>query len=543
MSRPDAAFRFDEGDRLIRPQAELPRLAASLGRSTNLWNDDPELSEKEKAIANQVAVDMKKRMPQAEVEGSIHDCMAMYEHRIARASDQRRDAARLENVGRFRKGRVGRLTTLGGLAARLAGGAMGSAGSLVTSGKDAALEKLHRRAARQLLDTMGAMKGLPMKVGQILSFMDGVVPPQYQPIYAELLGKLQVRTDPLPWEDMAAVLDAELERPHEEVFTSIDREPIAAASIGQVYRASIEDGREVAVKVQYPDINTAVRSDLSNVGAVIRTLAAVIPNFDNKTMVRDAMERLEEECDYRRECDHQRAFAAIWKDDPCVMVPEIVPALCSERVLVSELHTGESFGDVAATDDQDRKNAVGEVIFRFVFQSLLTHGVFNADPHPGNYLFPGDDRVVFLDFGCVQRFDDESRAAFGRLIDAVVTGTRGEALWDVIAESLQFPEGTSKGLREIIQDYLLLCFEPALAPQPFRYTRQYTAKVSKMTIEAKLKIAKSMLSMGWREPKREGVVMLGRILFGMNSLLAALESQADWRAMLRAEVEAAALPG
>ena len=439
-------------------------------------------------------------------------------------------------MGKFRKGRVGRLTSLGGLAARLAGGAVSSAGSLVTTGKDAALEALHRRTAKQLLDTMGTMKGLPMKVGQLLSFMDGVVPAQYQPIYAELLSKLQVRVKPLPWEDMSALLDSELGQPHQAVFASIDPEPLAAASIGQVYCAELPDGRKVAVKVQYPDIGTAVTSDLSNANTIVRTLNAVIPNFDNRSMVRDAMDRIREECDYRHEAENQRAFVEVWEDDPRVIVPAVVEELCRERVLVTELHTGQSFAELADSKDQARKNAVGKVIFGFVFRSLLTHGVFNADPHPGNYLFPDDDRVVFLDFGCVQRFDEDSRAAFRRLIDAILTGRRGPALWRVIADSLQFPDGTSKALQELTEEYILFCFEPALAPQPFRFTRDYTTQLSQVTIDAKLKIAKSMLSMGWREPKREGVVMLGRILFGMNSLLAALESQADWRGRLRAAI-------
>ncbi|PRQ08263.1 ABC1 kinase family protein [Enhygromyxa salina] len=433
----------------------------------------------------------------------------------------------------FRTGRAGRLARLGGLAARVGGAAASALGTRISSGRDAALEALHRRTAEQLFETMGEMKGLPMKVGQILSFMDGVVPPEYQGIYAELLSRLQVNAQPLGWDPMRALLEAELGRPYTEAFASFETEPIAAASIGQVYRARLPDGRAVAVKIQYPDIGKAVTSDLRNAGSIARTIQAIVPNVQTGVMVQDFLERIGEECDYRREAANMATFAARWADDERVLIPAVYEPLCTERVLVTELMAGQHLDEVVATADDARRTAIGEVLFRFVFRSLLRHGMFNADPHPGNFLFPGDARVVFLDFGCVQYFDEDSRAAFGRVIEAILDGREGDSLWAVLADALEFPDDTSAPLRGIIESYVRYCFEPVLAPQPYRYTRDYTTRLAQVTLEAKLTVAKNLLKIGWREPKRHGLVLLSRILFGMNSLLAALEAEADWRSLLR----------
>lgn len=436
----------------------------------------------------------------------------------------------------FRKSRLGRLASLGGLATRLGGGLVGAATRRVTAGRDVALETLHRRTAEQLFETMANMKGLPMKVGQMLSFMDGVIPTEYQPIYRQLLARLQVQAKPWPRERMLESLEAELGRPPLEVFAEIDDTPLAAASIGQVYAGRRLDGRRVAIKIQYPEIEAAVTSDLRNAKAIVTTMHAVIPNVESHNMIRDFLDRIGEECDYRREARNQARFAEAWRDAPDMLVPAVHEDVSTGKILVTDLVVGHAFSERIEQGDADAKSKAGATIFRFVFGSILRHGIFNADPHPGNFLFLDDGRVVFLDFGCVQEFDDETRQAFAHLIGEVLDGKRGPALWDVIAETLQFPDDTSAPLRELIVDYLLFCFEPAIAPQPYRYTIDYTSQLSELTMHAKMTIAKNVLRIGWREPKREGLILLSRILFGMNSLLAALEAEADWRALLRASM-------
>lgn len=445
-----------------------------------------------------------------------------------------------------------RLARLGGLAARLGGNALGHLGTRITSGKARALESMHRRAAEQLFETMAEMKGLPMKVGQILSFMDGVVPPEHQAAYAELLARLQVRAKPMAWEPMAEVLEAELGRPVDEVFARFEREPVAAASIGQVYRAELEDPegarRVVAVKVQYPGIAEALRADLANAGGIAKTLHGMIPGVESEVMITDFLARIGEECDYRREAENMREFAARWQGEARVHIPGVVDALCTERVLVTEFVDALSFEAFLAQASPAQRDAAGEVLFDFVMRSLLREGLFNADPHPGNFLFtldpedpelPAGVRVVFLDFGCVQHFDPEARAALRSVARSILAGERGEALWRVLREAMQFPEDTAPTLREIIEDYVLFCFEPAVEAQPYRYTRDYTSRLSALTFEAKKTIAMNLLRIGWREPKREGLVLLSRILFGLNSVLASLEARGQWAATLsRYAVEA-----
>jgi hypothetical protein len=282
-----------------------------------------------------------------------------------------------------------------------------------------------------------------------------------------------------------------------------------------------------------------VRADLSNVGALLNTMQAILPNVDSGVMIQDFLDRIAEECDYRREAVNMQTFRERWLDDPRVVIPAVVTELSSERVLVSDLEIGQRLDELAASSDLARRSAVGEILFTFVFRSLLRHGMFNADPHPGNFLFPAETssraaEVVFLDFGCVQYFDEDSRSAMRRVIDTILSGATGADLWPVLAAALEFPADTSAPLRELIEKYVLYCFEPVLAPQPYRYTREYTTRLSELTIEAKLTVAKNLLRFGWREPKRHGLVMLSRILFGMNSVLATLEAEADWRSLLRA---------
>ena len=432
----------------------------------------------------------------------------------------------------FRTGRLGRLASLGGMAARLAGGAVASGAKRVARGRDAALEELHQRTARQLLETLGGMKGLPMKVGQILSFMDGVVPPAYQGIYSQALSRLQAKGDPLPWDKIERVLTEELGQPPGEVFARIEREPIAAASIGQVYRAELPSGRAVAVKVQYPGIADAIRSDIRNVKTLVKTLQAALPHVDSDRMAHDFAQRIRDELDYSLEAQHQQAFADAWREDERVVVPEVVHELCTRRVLVTELIEGLSFAEFVQQGSPEERSEAGEVLFWFVFRSILQDGRFNADPHPGNYLFPGGGKICCLDFGCVQDYDTSAREAFADLIEATIAGQRGDALWEVISRFLQLGRDTQEPLREVIEDYLLFCFEPVTAPQPFRYTRDYTRRLSDLTLRAKMRVMRGLFRTGWRDPQREGLALLSRILFGTNSLLAALEAERDWRALL-----------
>lgn len=434
-----------------------------------------------------------------------------------------------ERTSRLRTGRVGRFVQLGGMAGGLVGDLASAAGRLATTAsKSAMTDRFHKEAARTLFDGLGKMKGLPMKVGQMLSYVDDFIPAEHRDAYREGLARLQVKVRPMHWEAISEVLRAELGQEPEAVFAAFDREPIAAASIGQVYRATLHDGREVAVKIQYPGIADAIRSDLKNADALISAFSMVARKVDVERSLADVSARLVEECDYGLEARNQAEFCEIWRGDPEIVIPAVVPELCSERVLVTEFVHGRDWQTVLATDDEATKARLGRVIFRFVFGTLYGHGVFNADPHPGNYLFLEDGRIAFVDFGCVQRYEPETLEAFRSVWIQLLGGARGAELQRTLAHAYQLPDNLDEEVWRFIEEYIVCSFEPLLAPQPYRYSRAFTEKVAKKAFEGKMMLARKMLKLGIFEAKQQGIVFMYRINFGLNSILAALGAEADW---------------
>src|SRR5215210_869071 len=304
-------------------------------------------------------------------------------------------------TGRVRRAaKVGRLA--GGQAAR---GYVTKATNL-TRGEEArraAAERRQMEAAEQIFDVLGQMKGAAMKVGQVASFIDtGAFPPEFQERIQAKLAELRDGAPRVPFERMVKVIEDDLDRPLGELFAEFDEDAVAAASIGQVYRARLQDGRAVAVKVQYPGVAQAVRADLQNLGLIMRVAKRMAPGMDAKAMTREIRERLTDELDYEHEAQQHRAFARSWRDHPFIYVPPVVTELCSEHVLVSEWVEGIGFEEVKRSDRATR-DRFGEIVFRFFFGSLYRNGHFSGDPHPGNYRLMDDGRVAFIDFGMTKR--------------------------------------------------------------------------------------------------------------------------------------------
>jgi predicted unusual protein kinase regulating ubiquinone biosynthesis (AarF/ABC1/UbiB family) len=304
-------------------------------------------------------------------------------------------------TGRVRRAaKVGRLA--GGQAAR---GAATKATNLARSpeGRRTAEERRQLQAAEQIFDVLGQMKGAAMKVGQVASFVDtGAFPPEFQERVQAKLAELREAAPRVPFERMRKVMEDDLGEPLESAFAEFGEEAVAAASIGQVYRARLDDGREVAVKVQYPGVARAVRADLQNLGLIMRVAKRIAPGMDAKAMTREIRERLTDELDYEHEAQQHRAFARTWRGHPFIYVPPVVTELCSEHVLVTEWVDGKGFEEVKAMDRATR-DRFGEIVFRFFFGSLYRNGHFSGDPHPGNYRLMPDGRVAFIDFGMTKR--------------------------------------------------------------------------------------------------------------------------------------------
>jgi predicted unusual protein kinase regulating ubiquinone biosynthesis (AarF/ABC1/UbiB family) len=325
-------------------------------------------------------------------------------------------------TGRLRRAaKVGRLA--GGQAAR---SYASRAANLTRSdeGRREASERRQLEAAEQIFEVLGNMKGAAMKVGQVASFVDtGAFPPEFQERIQRKLAELRDAAPRVPFERMRDVIEDDLDRPLEDAFAGFEEEAVAAASIGQVYRARLHDERQVAVKVQYPGVARAVRADLQNLGLIMRAAKRIAPGMDTKAMTREIRERLTDELDYEHEAQSHRAFARAWRGHPFIYVPPVVTSLSGEHVLVSEWVDGLGFEQVRELDRATR-DRFGEIVFRFFFGSLYRHGHFSGDPHPGNYMLMDDGRVAFLDFGMSKKLDREHLDAER---EAIRMGMEGDA--------------------------------------------------------------------------------------------------------------------
>jgi predicted unusual protein kinase regulating ubiquinone biosynthesis (AarF/ABC1/UbiB family) len=270
------------------------------------------------------------------------------------------------------------------------------------------------------------MKGAAMKVGQVLSFLDtGLVPEEYREEFQRKLGALRDAAPTVTFEQMRKVIESELGDRLSDVFKDFDTDPIAAASIGQVYRAVLLDGREVAVKVQYPGVAAAVRADMSNLGLILRLVKRIAPGLDPQAIGEEIRARIDEELDYELEAQNQRALARIFRDHPFIVIPQVVTSLSRERVMVSEYVHGTGFEELKALPQQER-NRIGEIVFRFYFGCLYRHGQFSGDPHPGNSMLldsdPTHPKMAFFDFGLFKRMPPGTVELEVRVARAIVEG-------------------------------------------------------------------------------------------------------------------------
>ncbi len=302
-----------------------------------------------------------------------------------------------------------------------------------------ALERRQIEAAEQIVAALGTMKGAAMKLGQVMSFLDiGLVPEEYRDEFQRKLGALRDAAPTVTFKDMRKVIEQELEGPLDEVFGDFDEEPIAAASIGQVYRATLRDGRSVAVKVQYPGVAQAVRADMKNLGLILRLAKRIAPGMDPKALGEEIRDRIEEELDYELEAQNQRTLARLFRGHPFIAIPDVVTSLSRERVLVSEFVEGKGFEELK-TLPQTERDRIGEILFRFYFGCLYRHHQFSGDPHPGNSMLLADGRMAFLDFGLFKRMPPGTVELEIAVARAVVEGDT-ETIMRLGADSGFFPE-------------------------------------------------------------------------------------------------------
>src|SRR3954453_14682517 len=297
-------------------------------------------------------------------------------------------------------------SVLGSAGARYAGT---RARNVVRSSDDAAaaLDKRHLEAAERMVDALGQLKGAAMKIGQLASFIDtDFLPPEYRELYQDKLSQLRSEAPSMPWKQVREVLAEEWDEPVEELFEDFEEEAAAQEGRGQGDTAAPPAGRRVAVKIQYPGVAKALRADMQNAGMIMRMAKALAPGLDAKAAAAELKERVLEELDYEYEAQNQRTFARAYRGHPFIYVPDVVTRLSRSRVLVSEWVEGAGFEEVRELP-QGERDRFGEIVFRFCFGSIYHLRHFNADAHPGNYVWMDDGRVAFLDFGMTKQLDQE----------------------------------------------------------------------------------------------------------------------------------------
>ena len=428
----------------------------------------------------------------------------------------------------LRRGRWGRLADLGALAAGVTGEAAGAAGSLLRAGTEAASRRFHTRTAARIAATLGEMKGLPQKAGQILSMLDAVIPEAHREIYGEVLETLQVRASPLPWEDLRPVLAEGLGRDPHELFAHLDPEPIAAASIGQVHRATRHDGRSVAVKVQYPGVREALAADLDNVGVLVRSLAAMVPGTDVQLLLDDVTSTFLEELDYAHEADVQAACAARWSGDDRLVVPAVHRDACGPTVLTTDWLPGVSPTE-ARHASASLRNAWGGALWQFTWTSITEHAWIHGDPHPGNLRFLADGRLGILDFGASADLPEPLHTGLDRAARAARAGADDAALLGHVLPAMGLPRDLSPTMAEPWACFSRLLFAPMAAEGSFKFTTPYVRALLEQVQAAKTAAASSALWRGVPTPTSRGTVTLMRTAMGQAAVLAQLEATLELR--------------
>jgi predicted unusual protein kinase regulating ubiquinone biosynthesis (AarF/ABC1/UbiB family) len=379
-------------------------------------------------------------------------------------------------------------------------------------------EDLALRTAEDVADTLGAMKGVMMKIGQMASYIDDGLSPAVRQTLARLQDSVPPMSPPLA----AAVIEEELGAPPEHAFARWDPRPIAAASIGQVHRAVTLDGRAVAVKVQYPGIAETIAADLRNVALLRRMLRIAAPAQDVDALLSELRDRVGEELDYRREADSQRLMAAYYDGHPTIAIPRIIDGLSTRRVVTSDLSGGVRFAELASWPQHERDLAA-ETIYRFVFRSLYDVRAFNGDPHPGNYLFQRGGRVTFLDFGLVRHFTPAELRPLLQMARTICVEHDPEAFRASLENAGFLRPGAPLSTQAII-DHLAVFYDTIREPGLRTITSDYASSVVRRFFDLRSPVA------GYIAVPRPYVI-LQRINLGLFAVLGELSATADWRAI------------
>jgi len=405
------------------------------------------------------------------------------------------------------------------------------------------LEARHLEVAEQAVEVLGSLRGGAMKIGQLASFVDvEFLPPEYRAIYQEKLGQLRDAAPAMRWEKVRSVLEREWEQPIDAVLSSVEEQAVAAASIGQVHRGVLRDGRTVAVKVQYPEIADALAADLDVASVLIRLGRAIAPGIDPEVVAAELRERVLEELDFELEAQQQRTFARAYRGHPAVFVPEVVTEFSRRRVLVSEWVEGRKFAEMLSLD-QDERDRIGEIIVRFFLGSMDRIGRFNTDPHPGNYLLMAepDDmgaadqrggtpsrrapmRMAFLDFGNTVQIPPESLELMHGALRAALEGDRDR--FTERAADLGYVRNLTRIDRELLLEQALVVGDWYLHDRELRIDPDYVARIVESLIDPRAFEGAFRLVRQMKIPPEE--IWLRRVETSVLAVLGQLRASRNW---------------
>jgi predicted unusual protein kinase regulating ubiquinone biosynthesis (AarF/ABC1/UbiB family) len=411
--------------------------------------------------------------------------------------------------------------------ARTAGAAMGTGlsmlGGRLRGRGEAGLSRADLRTIEKLVSNLGELKGLAMKAGQMMSYIDDTLPPDMR----KVLSLLQTQSQPTRFQRIADVVTEDVRGRGAELVAAMAREPYSVASIGQVHKARLPDGTEVAVKVRHPGIREALEADfkVAAIGPVFTRLIAPSGAASVKEFMAEARARMLEECDFALEAVRQTRFRTLFQRHPHVVIPEVHAAWSGPRVLATTWEAGASLDDfLAGNPGQTTRDSVGKALFDVYFGALYRHGLFHADPHPGNYAFRDDGTAVLYDFGCMREFDRETIAIYAELGHAVMADD--EARIRTSFEALGGGIPTSAKAYDHVRKMLRSFFGPMLTPGPHVIDASVHLDMNQVARD-------KLMLMRLHLPGK--LLFLFRIRFGLYAVLARIGACLDWSQLERTE--------
>ena len=385
------------------------------------------------------------------------------------------------------------------------------------------MAEFQRRTADQLFSVLGELKGGAMKFGQMLSLMEAAMPEEFAAPYRASLVRLQDSAPPMPASTVHNILSTELGRKWRDRFEEFDDIPAAAASIGQVHQGTLNDGRVVAIKLQYPGAADALRADLRQIGRIARTFGGLVPGLELKPLVAELQERIGEELDYDREAQAQQAYADAFAGSDEFLVPRVIKH--SPKVIISEWIDGTPLSKVISDGDQELRNAVGLKYVRFMFAGPKYAGLLHSDPHPGNFKIQDDGRLGVVDFGLCARLPDGLPPAIGRLLRIAMAGDGDKVLAGLRDEGFVKPRIDIDP--EQLLDYLAPFVEPAKV-ETFKFSREWMRAQAARNTDLRGPHAGVALRLNLPP----SYLLIQRVWIGGLAVLSQLEAEAPYSAVL-----------